>query len=216
MLAACEIFQLPTGIFPPHDVSDGHAPALLPMKADDRLRRFEQIVLPHLDRAYGFAVRLTGEPDAAHDAVQEAYLLALRHFDQLKGGNSAASLAWLLSIVRNAAFKQLRQRKRVTMLSIDDDLLAVEHSSGGFDRQQDRPDAICIDNDREQRVQLALRDLPFAYREVLILREFEELSYAQITEVLQVPAGTVMSRLARARMRLKAILERSYGVTHEV
>lgn len=186
------------------------------MTADDRLRRFEQIMLPHLDRAYGFAVRLTGEPDAAHDAVQEAYLLALRHFDQFKGDNSAISLAWLLAIVRNASFKHLRQRKRGTMLSIDDELLAVESASGGLDRQQDRPDAICIDGDREQRVQAALRDLPFAYREVLILREFEELSYAQITEVLQIPAGTVMSRLARARVRLKAILERSYGVTNEV
>lgn len=186
------------------------------MKAGDRLRRFEQIVLPHLDRAYAFAVRLTGESDAAHDAVQEAYLLALRHFDQFKGDHSAASLAWLLAIVRNAAFKQLRQRKRGTMLSIDDDLFAMESSGGGLDRQLNRPDAICIDNDREQRVQSALRDLPFAYREVLILREFEELSYAQIAEVLQIPAGTVMSRLARARVRLKAILERSYGVTNEV
>ena len=159
--------------------------------------RFEQLVLPHLDAAYNLARWLTRKDHDAQDVVQEAYLRAFKAIDQFQGGDARC---WLLTIVRNTCFTWMgRNRPNVPTASLDADL----HDSGS-----DAGDpALMLDKkaDRET-VRQAIEALPVEFREVLILRELEGLSYQEIARVADVPIGTVMSRLARARKRLQQLL----------
>jgi RNA polymerase sigma-70 factor, ECF subfamily len=161
---------------------------------------FEEAVLPHLDAAYNLARWLTRNEDDAQDVVQEAYLRALRFFSGFYGSNARA---WLLTIVRNTCYTWLR-RNRSAELSCDFD-------EAVHDRESDEPDpeTLQVLKVEKQMVNEAIENLPIEFREVMILRELEELSYKEIASVTGVPIGTVMSRLARARKRLSVSLRRA-------
>jgi len=166
---------------------------------DERRRRFEAQVLPYLDAAYRFARWLARSPADAEDVVQEAMLRAYRGFDGLRGSDVKA---WLLTIVRNChstALRQQHQRGVMVSLPEEDDSGAIpDLVATGLE-----PEGESIRRDEQLTLEGLIAALPHDYREVLVLREIEELSYREIAEATQVPIGTVMSRLARARLVLK-------------
>ncbi len=160
--------------------------------------RFQRDVLPHLDAAYNLARHLVRAPEQAEDAVQEACLRALDHFDGFRGGDGRA---WLLAIVRNTCYSLLRarQRREGRTDEFDDELHSPETDAGPeADRARERAG---------ESLREALARLSLEFREVLVLRELEGLSYREIAAVAGVPIGTVMSRLSRARRQLAAALE---------
>ena len=161
--------------------------------------RFRAVVLPHLDAAYGFARYLTRDPVQAQDVAQEAMLRALRYFHAFRGEEARP---WLLRIVRNT-WSDVRSRKGAN----DQPLDVVE------DRAADGPDPeqSALDGDRRRHVVAALAALPPEAREILVLREIEDFSYKHIASVLDLPVGTDMSRLARAREKLAAELRGRLG-----
>jgi RNA polymerase sigma factor (sigma-70 family) len=158
----------------------------------DKHDLFERTVLPYLNSAYNLARWLTRNEQDAQDIVQEAFLRALRSFDTFILGCDAR--AWLLAIVRNSCRTWQRQH-RFHEASLEDDS-HVEMATWSD------PEAIFIKNVNSQRVRHALEELPFEYREILILREWEELSYKEISQIIEIPLGTVMSRISRARREL--------------
>lgn len=159
---------------------------------------FEKLFLPHLDAAYNLARLLTRNAQDAEDVVQESYLKAFRAFPGFRGG---ASRPWILTIVRNTSFTWLRDnRSRVDQPEYHEGL----HVSGGA-----TPEAELLGNERARAVERCVQDLPSDFREAVILREMEELSYQEIAQITGVPAGTVMSRLSRARTRLANCLKHS-------
>lgn len=163
----------------------------------DTLARFEQCVLPHLDAAYNLARWLTRNPHDAEDVVQEAYLRAFKFFDTLRGANGRA---WLLTIVRNTCYTWLQQnRPRDLTVPFDEDLHSGESDSA-------EPATLVLKSASHQMLKEALEELPAEFREVVVLRDLEGFSYKEIAEIAKIPPGTVMSRLARARERLKQLL----------
>jgi RNA polymerase sigma-70 factor (ECF subfamily) len=155
--------------------------------------RFEAVVIPHLGAAYNLARWLTRNDHDAEDVTQEAYLRALKFFDGFRGGDGRA---WLLAIVRNTCFTWLkRNHPKEIQSTIDDQVETLESDVS--------PEAELIQKADAQVIRRALEDLPAEYREVIVLREMEELSYKEIAELIDIPLGTVMSRLARARKRLQ-------------
>ena len=164
--------------------------------AQRELERFERIVLPHLDDAYTLARYLLRDEHDAQDVVQEAALRALRYFDGYGGGDPRA---WLLAIVRNCVIDwQRRTRGDRRMLSIDEQAPMLHDDAAS--------DAAAIRSSERTRIERAVTSLPLEFREVIVLREVEGLSYKEIGEVVGAPIGTVMSRLARARKRLADLL----------
>jgi RNA polymerase sigma-70 factor (ECF subfamily) len=156
---------------------------------------FDQVVVPHLDAAYNLARWLTRNENDAEDVVQEAFLRALRFFGGFHGGNARA---WLLAIVRNACYDWLRRnRPSEASASFDEEV----HSSAVD--QDPTPEDLLIEQAGRHRLREALEALPLAWREVLVLRELEGLSYKEIADVAGIKMGTVMSRLARARSGLQ-------------
>lgn len=168
------------------------------------LRRYERLALPHLDAAYNLARWLTRDEQDAQDVVQEAMLRALRYFAAFRGDNARP---WLLTIVRHTCYGWLRENRPAQLVSLDggDDADAPAHDPPAPDG--DEPQVAAARRDEHAQVNRALAALPVAYREVLVLRELEDLSYRDIAAIVQVPVGTVMSRLARARSLLRAALE---------
>lgn len=164
------------------------------------LGRFEAIVLPHLDAAYTLARYLMHNDHDAQDVVQDAYLRALKYFDGFRGAEAGDDRAWLLTIVRNAAFTWRRRHRREASEAEFDEQL---HSEGVEDIH---PDVGALDADARETLHQALDKLPPEFREVIVLRELQGLSYKEIGGVTGVPLGTVMSRLARARRRLQRAL----------
>lgn len=163
----------------------------------ETLKRFEHSMLPHLDAAHNLARWLMhGGPDA-EDAVQEAYLRAFRFFGGFRGDDSRA---WLLKIVRNTCYNAF-QKNRVQIFATEFDEELHTPESAGSD-----PEAMLLRSGNEQALRSALNRLPVAFREAIVLREMEGLSYKEIAGVMEVPIGTVMSTLARARDRLRQIL----------
>jgi len=160
-------------------------------------RRFERLVLPHLDAAYNLARWLARNDEDAHDIVQEAVMRALRYFHGFRGEDARP---WLLQIVRHASFAWLQDQRagQPGAAAID----AAEPQAPA----QDEPLAAAMERDERGRVNAALSALPVHYREVLVLRELEDLSYRDISSVVDVPLGTVMSRLARARQLMRDAL----------
>ena len=169
---------------------------------DDKRRRFEAQVLPHLDAAYTFARWLTAAPADADDVLQDAVLRAFRAFDALR---AADAKSWLLAIVRNCHFTALRQRQRRAQVPLPEEHDAAD-GQALIDATPD-PEELAIRGDEARNLAELLRLLPVQFREVMILRELEDLSYREIAEVTGVPIGTVMSRLARARRALRAHFE---------
>jgi RNA polymerase sigma-70 factor (ECF subfamily) len=154
---------------------------------------FEAVVLPHLDSAYTLARYLTRNDADAQDVVQDAALRALKYFDGFRGTDGASARAWFLAIVRNTVYTRLqRHRADAAAIEFNEEL----HSDGG------------AGDDVETAMDLrqAIDALPLEFREVIVLREVEGLSYKEISDVAGIPVGTVMSRLARARKRLQVAL----------
>jgi RNA polymerase sigma-70 factor (ECF subfamily) len=159
-----------------------------------QLERLERALVPHLDAAYNLARWLVGAPADADDVAQEACLRAVKFFDGFRGGDARG---WLLAIVRNTCYDWLRKNRNYT--------------SEDLDRTPDEapdPETLEVRNADRRLVRECLDRLPAEYREALVLRELEELSYKEIAQVTGVPIGTVMSRLARARKRLEEELRK--------
>ena len=173
------------------------------MAEPDDLHRFEALVLPHLDAAYNLARWLTRDPDQARDAVQEATLRAFRFFASYKGGDARP---WFLTIVRNAVSSWRERERRADVIPFS----ALEQEEGGepfieaVASPADDPEALLQRLEQGAVIDRLLRRLPPEFREALVLREMEELSYKEIAAVTHVPIGTVMSRLARGRQLLLA------------
>jgi RNA polymerase sigma factor (sigma-70 family) len=182
----------PTGAPPPAAVAQ-------PMSEREANARFAEVVLPHLDDAYALARWLTGNRDDAQDVVQDGCLRAFRGIAGFTGGNARA---WVLTIVRHTAYVWMRKNRPTAILMVED-LEAVEHhqaNPGAPDAQT--PETALIDKMERKRLESAIAALPAPFRETLVLRDLQGLTYREIAEVTQVPVGTVMSRLARARGRL--------------
>ena len=167
-----------------------------------RVVRFEEIALPHLGAAYNLARWLLHNNHNAEDLVQDAFLRAFKSFGGYHGGNSRA---WLLTIVRNTCYTWL-QKNRVLDLAepIDDKLDELELDFAD-------PEVLLLQRVDAQTVRQALQELPLEFREVVVLREMEGFSYKEIANVIDVPLGTVMSRLARGRKRLQELLTTRMG-----
>jgi RNA polymerase sigma-70 factor (ECF subfamily) len=167
------------------------------------LGRFEQVILPHLDAAHNLARWLLRSGPDAEDLVQEASLRAWRGFSGFRGGDGRG---WLLAIVRNTCFTWLRKNRRQELADEFDEAI---HSSE-VDAPAD-PERQLFEGLDTRRVQQALEELPAEFREAVVLRELEGLSYKEIGDIAGVPIGTVMSRLARARKRLQQSLGKTLG-----
>jgi RNA polymerase sigma factor (sigma-70 family) len=165
-------------------------------KPDQRgkLTLFEETILPHLNAAYNLARWLTRNEHDAEDVVQEAYLRAFRFFDGYKGGDGKS---WLLAVVRNTCFTWRRHEKREM---ITDPFDEATHSSN---RQEASQEERLLEAAKMSVLRNCMEMLPLEFREILVMRELEEMSYRQISEVASLPVGTVMSRLSRARKRLE-------------
>jgi RNA polymerase sigma factor (sigma-70 family) len=166
---------------------------------------FETLVLPHLDAAYNLARWLLRDPSAAEDAVQEASLRAFRYIDSLRGDDARA---WLLGIVRNTCFTAL-ERRRSGPEVVEFDESEFEAALGAAGHGGSDPAALLEQRRLRTLIDAAIRALSPALREVIVLREFEDLDYAQIAQIAAVPVGTVMSRLSRAREKLRSVLSQS-------
>lgn len=175
---------------------DGMSDALQP--DGDAVERFRTVMLPHLDAAYGFARWLTRDPVQAQDVAQEAMLRALRYFHAFRGGEARP---WLLRIVRNTWHDARKRRAAEQPLEVVEDKAA----------EGPTPEQSAIASDRRRQVAAALAALPTEAREILVLREIEDLTYKEIAVVLDLPIGTVMSRLARAREKLADDLKARLG-----
>ena len=160
-------------------------------------RAFEEVVLPHLDAAFNYARWLTKSDADAEDVVQDAAVRALRFFSSLRNDDARA---WLLTIVRNTWYARFSKPVRADQHAVLDQMKDERP-----DEQLD-PEALMIQQQAVKRVQRAIEELPLDFREVIVLREIEGLSYKEIAAVIGTPIGTVMSRLARARERLLAVL----------
>jgi RNA polymerase sigma factor (sigma-70 family) len=171
--------------------------------ADDNTR-FKAVVTPHVDEAYRLAYWLTGNRTDAEDVVQNAFLRAFRAMRNYAGGTPRA---WLLTIVRNAAYSWLRKKRRSVVVAVENlEAVELEHASREkYD--DDTPEASLIAKVNAQQLREAIANLPTPFRETLSLRDIEGLDYLEIAQVTEVPIGTVMSRLARARHRLISALK---------
>jgi RNA polymerase sigma factor (sigma-70 family) len=167
---------------------------------DDKRTRFEAQVMPHLDAAHRFARWLCRSPGDAEDIVQEAFLRAFRAFDSLRGTEAKA---WLLAIVRNCHATAMQQQQRRASVPLPDE--AELRDRGAVLESAPDPEANSMEQEARRGVVALLARLPSEQREVLLLREVEDLSYREIAALMQLPIGTVMSRLARARAALKVL-----------
>ena len=173
------------------------------------IQYFERTMLPHLSASYHFALSIMRHPQNAEDAVQEAYIRAYRAINQFSGVNSKA---WLMVIVRNVCMTQLNQLKSSKVVYIDSQLLKQKSHQYQIEQMTTdaTPESTAIDlsnlSSQSKRIHHAISELPVDYREVILLREFQEFSYKQISKITSLPLGTVMSRLSRARRDLRKML----------
>jgi RNA polymerase sigma-70 factor (ECF subfamily) len=175
----------------------------MPVGDAARTRRFEAAALPHLSAAYNLARWICRNEADAADVVQEAVIRALQYFDSYHGGDARA---WLLQIVRNSAYTWIgRNRPAGRVPLVESELDAAESSED--------PMAAVAAQAEGAGVRRAIAQLPLEQREVLILREFEQLTYRQIADIIDSPIGTVMSRLSRARDQLAAIVRGGQGAS---
>ena len=166
------------------------------------LTSFEDVMLPHLDAAHNLARWLLRNEQDAQDVVQEAYLRAFKSFGGFHGSNGRA---WLLTIVRNTSYTLLKKNQAVDLTTTFDEEL---HASG---QESVSPETILERSENTALIREAMDELPVEFREILTLRHQEGLSYKEIAEIAQIPPGTVMSRLARARAKLREYLAARIG-----
>ena len=159
--------------------------------------RFEDVVIPHLDAAFNYARWLTRSDQDAEDVVQDATVRAWRFFSSLRNEDARA---WLLTIVRNTWYAHLARRRASEAVGVYDEMADDRH-----DEALD-PEALVLQRQTVAQVQQAVEALPVDFREVIVLRELEGMSYKEIAAIVGVPLGTVMSRLSRARERLLSVL----------
>ena len=163
---------------------------------------FDRLALPLFHSLYNFAYWLVRNQHDAEDLVQEAYLRALKHFDSFEPGTNFK--AWIFKILKNisaSSFSKLKSERRVE-LELDE--IVPSQWEGSIN-----PECLVISSARMEELRQAIEDLPTHFREVILLRETEEVSYQQIAEILSIPIGTVMSRLSRARMMIRRSCEES-------
>ena len=172
-----------------------------------RLARFEKSVLPHIDAAYNLARWLTRNDHDAEDVVQEAFMRAFRYFDSL---TDADGRPWLLAIVRNTCYTWLEKNRPAEVVALEDSGIVPEEAEtiGHASPSDSNPEVIVLLSAQRKLVNQALEELPVGYREVLVMRELEELTYKEIAQVAGIPIGTVMSRLARGRDLLRRAIEK--------
>ena len=178
------------------------------MDERSRARRFEQLFSAHLDAAYNFARWLTRDERNAEDVVQEACLRAFKSLDGFHGDNGRP---WLLAIVRNTYYTWFRRAKAdAHSVPFDEDSLAANtHDLADLESSVGSIDRVLQQRDAQRLVNAALARLPEEFREVVVLRELEDLSYKEIAAIARIPLGTVMSRLARARKLLLQYLQQA-------
>jgi RNA polymerase sigma-70 factor, ECF subfamily len=169
------------------------------MESRERVAQFELVVTPHLTRAYNLARLLVGNAADAEDLVQEASLRAFRALDHFHGGNAKT---WLLVIVRNVCYTFLGRNRSAESVEFEEE----QHSDAVAAATPERDILRSAD---AAAVRRAIEELPAEFREALVLREMEEMSYRQIAEITGTPVGTVMSRLSRARQQLRERLQKS-------
>ncbi|PYK35337.1 MAG: RNA polymerase subunit sigma [Verrucomicrobia bacterium] len=163
---------------------------------------FEALMLPHLDAAHNLAKWLLRNEQDAQDVVQEAYLRAFKSFGGFHGSNGRA---WLLTIVRNTSYTLLKKNRALDLTTtFDEEIHAIGHQSAS-------PAAILEHAEDAELIRKAMDELPAEFREILTLRHLEGLSYKEIADIAQIRPGTVMSRLARARAKLKEYLAARIG-----
>jgi len=160
----------------------------------DMLKRFEEAMIPHLGAAYNLARWLSRNDHDAEDLMQEACLRALKAFEGFRGGDGRA---WLLTIVRNTCYTWLRRNRMEDLTEVYDEEIHT------LERDSSNPETLLLESADAQLLRQALEELPVEFREVLVLRELEGMSYREIADLMSVPVGTVMSRLARGRERLQ-------------
>jgi RNA polymerase sigma-70 factor, ECF subfamily len=169
---------------------------------EQELASFEETMLPHMDAAHNLARWLLRNEEDAQDVVQEAYLRAFKSFGGFHGSNGRA---WLLTIVRNTSYTLLKKNRAVDLTTtFDEEIHAI-------DRESVSPATILEHAEDAELIGKAMNELPAEFREILTLRHQEDLSYKDIGEILKIPTGTVMSRLARARAKLKEYLAARIG-----
>jgi RNA polymerase sigma factor (sigma-70 family) len=173
-----------------------------PVSDQSKIVRFEEIALQHLSAAYSLARWLVQNEHDAEDLVQEAYLRALKFFSGFYGGDSRA---WLLTIVRNTCYTWLQKNRGLRLTDPIDDKLDKLVSDFAD------PEVLFLQRVNSQMVRQAVQELPLEFREVVVLREMEGLSYKEIASIVDIPIGTVMSRLKRGRRRLSAVLAKRLG-----
>ena len=173
---------------------------MVALPKDERQRRFELLALPHLDAAYNLGRWLTGNTADAEDVVQEAYLRAFRYFDAWQGESFRT---WLLAIVRNCFLTWARDNRSSRLVFTSEDTNEA-HEQTLWTQSPSDPETLLMRNLDAATVTQLVETLPHEYREVLVLRELEDLSYREIAGVIGAPIGTVMSRLWRARQLLTA------------
>ena len=167
------------------------------LEEQEKLARFEQSIMPHMNAAYNLARWLSGNDADAQDVVQEAYLRAFKFLGGFRGGDSRS---WLLRIVRNAFYDWLKRNRREEMgTAFEEELHSTADEKG-------TPDTLLLEKADHELMRKAIGDLPCEFREILVLRELEGFSYKEIADVAEVPLGTVMSRLARAREHLRTLV----------
>jgi RNA polymerase sigma factor (sigma-70 family) len=172
-----------------------------PLSEPSELRRFEQIMLPHLGAAYNLARWLTRDDHDAEDVVQESYLRALRFFESFRGGDGRT---WFLTVVRNTCFTWIKGARARKLPTFDETTYSTRCEA--LD-----PGRLVLRRADGERIRAAVDGLPAEFREVIVLRELEGMSYKEIAATAGIPIGTVMSRLTRARQRLLEILSHDAG-----
>jgi RNA polymerase sigma-70 factor, ECF subfamily len=165
----------------------------------DKARRFRDAALPHLDDVYTLARYLLHDAADADDAVQECYLRALRYFDTFRGTEIKP---WLFAILRNVCRGEFARRSRAT-LAMDDTTDDTEDAVPLWQEEQASPETEMLHQRDTEAIRRLVAELPDPFREAIVLREINDLSYSEIADVVGVPIGTVMSRLARARSMLR-------------
>jgi RNA polymerase sigma-70 factor (ECF subfamily) len=166
------------------------------LEEEHKQARFEEMIMPHLDSAFNLARWLTRNEHDAQDIVQEAFLRAYKFFGGFRGGNSRS---WLLSIIRNTAYTWLRKNRKQELTTFEVETHDIEDVAAN-------PEVLLLQNADRADLLRAVEQLPVEFREALVLRELEGMSYKEIAELADVPLGTVMSRLARARKLLQRTL----------